>query len=158
MQDEAADGATSSSDDFWVLAAALKRFVENEGCGSLPLEASQLWRSLKAACLPHALTAIRCPSTCVEISACAILILTMCWVLQIAGKHSRHDSHNNSVSRAAARVQGAGRRGCGSGGGARRPHPGSAGPQPHRNPSRSRAQLLQERTQHQVGPPCCEAC
>ena len=62
MQDEAADTATSSSDDFWVLAAALKRFVENEGGGSLPLEVSQLWHALLAACLQHALTAVRCPS------------------------------------------------------------------------------------------------
>jgi hypothetical protein len=40
MQDDAADIADSNSDDFWVLAAALKRFVEDEGRGSLPLEAS----------------------------------------------------------------------------------------------------------------------
>jgi hypothetical protein len=72
MQDEAAESATSSSDDFWVLAAALKRFVGNEGCGSLPLEASQRWRLLAAACLQHALTASGCIPMCVEVPVCAI--------------------------------------------------------------------------------------
>jgi len=38
LQDEAAAGVAAKSDDFWVLAAALKRFIEEEGHGSLPLE------------------------------------------------------------------------------------------------------------------------
>lgn len=38
LQDEAAARVAAKSDDFWVLAAALKRFVEEEGHGSLPLE------------------------------------------------------------------------------------------------------------------------
>lgn len=36
---------TPSSSTFWVLVAALKRFVEEEGKGSLPLEVL-LWRML----------------------------------------------------------------------------------------------------------------
>ena len=38
LEDEATRIAPQSP-DFWVLAAALKRFVEGEGGGSLPLEA-----------------------------------------------------------------------------------------------------------------------
>ena len=58
MRDEAADCAASNADDFWVLAAALKRFVENEGCGSLPLEVTQHLACTAAACLSYALHAI----------------------------------------------------------------------------------------------------
>ena len=39
MEDPAAE-PSSSSDDFWLLVAALKRFVASEGNGSLPLEVS----------------------------------------------------------------------------------------------------------------------
>lgn len=35
---DAATSLTSNSDDFWVMAAALKRFVDAEGHGDLPLE------------------------------------------------------------------------------------------------------------------------
>ena len=41
------------SDDFWVLAAALKRFVDNEGKGSLPVEVGNL-----PASLPESLLAV----------------------------------------------------------------------------------------------------
>lgn len=37
LEDEATRVGPQST-DFWVLAAALKRFVEQEGAGSLPLE------------------------------------------------------------------------------------------------------------------------
>ena len=36
--DDPATAATARSDDFWVMAAGLKRFVQQEGNGSLPLE------------------------------------------------------------------------------------------------------------------------
>mmetsp|Transcript_8982 Transcript_8982/g.19249 ORF Transcript_8982/g.19249 Transcript_8982/m.19249 type:complete len:537 (+) Transcript_8982:66-1676(+) len=38
LEDEAASSLTADSDDFWVLAAALRAFVEQEGEGHLPLE------------------------------------------------------------------------------------------------------------------------
>lgn len=41
LEDEATS-VSPDSDDFWVLAAALKRFVDNEGQGCLPVEVSCL--------------------------------------------------------------------------------------------------------------------
>ncbi len=38
MRDECATALTPASDVFWVLAAALRGFVEAEGGGDLPLE------------------------------------------------------------------------------------------------------------------------
>jgi hypothetical protein len=38
MRDECATALTPASDTFWVLAAALRGFVEAEGGGDLPLE------------------------------------------------------------------------------------------------------------------------
>ena len=45
LQDEATASADAKTDDFWVLVAALKRFVEEEGHGGLPLEV-QPWLPL----------------------------------------------------------------------------------------------------------------
>ncbi|GLC42485.1 hypothetical protein PLESTB_001103300 [Pleodorina starrii] len=41
LEDEAAgSGLGPSSDEFWIMVAALRQFVENEGAGTLPLEGS----------------------------------------------------------------------------------------------------------------------
>ena len=42
MLEDEATRVGPQSPDFWVLAAALKRFVDGEGQGSLPLEARPL--------------------------------------------------------------------------------------------------------------------
>lgn len=39
---------TPDSSDFWFLVAALKDFLDNEGCGRLPLEVSKISSSVKA--------------------------------------------------------------------------------------------------------------
>lgn len=38
LDDSSASISGADVDDFWILVAALKRFVENEGAGNLPLE------------------------------------------------------------------------------------------------------------------------
>lgn len=38
LHDDEATHVTESSPDFWLLAAALRAFVDEEGRGSLPLE------------------------------------------------------------------------------------------------------------------------
>ena len=40
--DPAASVSGQEADDFWILVAALKRFVQQEGNGQLPLEASSI--------------------------------------------------------------------------------------------------------------------
>ena len=49
MLEDEATRIDPQSSDFWVLAAALKRFVDGEGQGSLPLEA----RPLRAHAMAH---------------------------------------------------------------------------------------------------------
>lgn len=46
LDDEAAIVGPQST-DFWILAAALKRFIDGEGKGSLPLEVANLPHTLK---------------------------------------------------------------------------------------------------------------
>ena len=47
LEDEGTS-VSPESDDFWVLAAALKRFVDNEGKGCLPVEVSNLPSTLSS--------------------------------------------------------------------------------------------------------------
>ena len=53
LEDEAASVGPHST-DFWVLAAALKRFIDGEGQGSLPLEVMTMHKALHAATSAHA--------------------------------------------------------------------------------------------------------
>ena len=52
LEDEAASVGPHSA-DFWVLAAALKRFIDGEGQGSLPLEVINLLQTLLRCHMAH---------------------------------------------------------------------------------------------------------
>ena len=41
LADEAVNRLSKDSDNFWVLAAAMSRYVDNEGNGQLPIEVRQ---------------------------------------------------------------------------------------------------------------------
>lgn len=97
------------SPDFWVLVAALKRFIEQEGQGQLPLEVGHMRRARCAApdCswLP-----------CCLLPQCQVRLVldrsayssSLCWFcLLFAGQHPGYARLHNTVPGAAARVPGA---------------------------------------------------
>lgn len=66
LEDEAAS-VNKESDNYWVLAAALKRFIDNEGKGQLPIEVclpKELSYLQRRAALLHCVTHKFCQQGC----------------------------------------------------------------------------------------------
>ena len=127
LDDEAAIVGPQST-DFWILAAALKHFIDGEGESSLPLEvitsnaplSSETiisysdWDHTPVALVRGMDTVLLCESTLCGHTLISVLSVSVpstahpqFWLTDVyaAGNNPRHDLHHRHVSAAAAHIQ-----------------------------------------------------